>query len=184
MKNILSLLEANPVIPAVRNDNFLKAVNSPCDVIFCLGESILTIDEHIRLAHSKGKKLFVHIDLAEGIGKDAAGVKFLSSIGCDGIISTKAQIIKCANKEGMFTVQRFFILDSQGLESTKELLASSTPSAIEIMPGVITKTISKFADSTVPVIAGGLIETKDEITSALSSGALAVSTGKENLWDM
>lgn len=182
--DIYSLLESNPVIPAVRGDKFHKAINSPCDVIFCLGESLLSVKEHIKLAHSVGKKLFVHIDLAEGIGKDAAGVKYLASVGCDGIISTKAQIIKNANKEGMLTVQRFFILDSQGLESTKELLSSSNPSAIEIMPGVISKTVSKFAASSIPVIAGGLIETKEEITSALSAGALAVSTGKESLWDM
>ena len=32
------------------------------------------------------------------------------------------------------------------------------------------------------VIAGGLIETKAEITTALSSGAVAVSTGKKELW--
>ena len=53
---------------------------------------------------------------------------------------------------------------------------------IEIMPGVITKTISKFANSSIPVIAGGLIETKEEVTAALSAGAIAVSTGKECLW--
>ena len=33
-----------------------------------------------------------------------------------------------------------------------------------------------------PVIAGGLIETKDEIFAALSAGASAISTGKKELW--
>ena len=182
MKNILSLLELNPVIAAVRSDNFFAAMESPCDVVFCLGESIMTVEENVKYAHFKGKKVLVHIDLAEGIGKDAAGVRYLSGIGCDGIISTRPQMIKCAKKEGMFTVQRFFTLDSQGLESISELLSSSTPSMIEIMPGVITKTISKFANGSVPVIAGGLIESKEEITAALRSGAVAVSTGKESLW--
>ena len=144
--------------------------------------NILTIEEHIKLAHMKGKKLLVHIDLADGIGKDDAGIKFLSSLGCDGIISTRAQIIKYAKREGMFTVQRFFTLDSQGLDSIYDVMSSSDPSMIEIMPGVITKTINKFAKSSVPVIAGGLIETKEEVTAALASGAIAVSTGKEELW--
>lgn len=182
VKDIRFLLESNPVIPAVRQDKFHVAIESPCDVIFCLGESILTVKEHIKLAHSKGKRMLVHIDLADGIGKDAAGVKFLAYIGCDGIISTKPQMIKFAKKEGLFTVQRFFTLDTQGLESISELLSSSTPSMIEIMPGVITKTISRFAHGTIPVIAGGLIETKEEITAALRNGAVAVSTGKESLW--
>ena len=182
MTDILSLLELNPVIPAVHNDKFLAALESPCEVIFCLGESILTVAENIKLAHSKGKKLLIHIDLAEGIGKDEAGVKFLASLGCDGIISTRAQIIKYAKKEGLFTVQRFFTLDSQGLESISDMLHSVCPSMIEIMPGVITKTVSKFAGNGVPVIAGGLIETKEEVTAALGVGALAVSTGKQQLW--
>ena len=182
MKNILSLLELNPVIAAVRSDNFFAAMQSPCDVVFCLGESIMTVEKNIKYAHSKGKKVLVHIDLAEGIGKDSAGVRYLSEIGCDGIISTKPQIIKCAKKEGLFTVQRFFTLDTQGLESIDEILCQSKPSMIEIMPGVISKTISKFANGSVPVIAGGLIESKEEITAALRSGAVAVSTGKEPLW--
>lgn len=182
MKDILSLLESNPVIAAVRQDKFLSAMESPCDVVFCLGESIMSVEKNVRLAHSKGKKLLVHIDLADGIGKDAEGVRYLSKVGCDGIISTKPQIIKFAKKEGLFTVQRFFTLDTQGLESITELLSSSTPSMIEIMPGVITKTVSKFANCGIPVIAGGLVETKEEITAALSNGAVAVSTGKEPLW--
>lgn len=182
MKNILSLLELNPIIAAVHRDKFLSAMESPCDVVFCLGESIMTVEQNIKYAHSRGKKMLVHIDLADGIGKDAAGVRYLSKIGCDGIISTRPQIIKYAKKEGMFTVQRFFTLDTQGLESIEEILCTSNPSMIEIMPGVITKTVSKFAGGSVPVIAGGLVETKEEVTSALKSGAVAVSTGKEPLW--
>ena len=182
MKDIFSLLELNPIIAAVRQDKFPVALQSPCEVVFCLGESIMSVEKNVRLAHSKGKKMLVHIDLADGIGKDAEGVKYLSKIGCDGIISTKPQIIKFAKKEGLFTVQRFFTLDTQGLESVTELLSSPTPSMIEIMPGVITKTVSRFANCGIPVIAGGLVETKEEITAALGAGAVAVSTGKEPLW--
>ena len=82
----------------------------------------------------------------------------------------------------MFTVQRFFTLDSQGLDSISDVLASANPCMIEIMPGVITKTVSKFAQKSVPVIAGGLVETKEEVTAALGAGAIAVSTGSEALW--
>lgn len=182
MTDIVALLEQNPVIPAVHGEKFVKALCSPCDVIFSLGESILTVTDHINAAHAKGKKMLVHIDLADGIGKDEAGVKYLASLGCDGIISTRAQIIKYAKREGLFTVQRFFTLDSQGLESISDVLKNISPAMIEIMPGVITKTVSKFAGDGIPVIAGGLVETKDEVTAALGAGAMAVSTGMEELW--
>lgn len=53
---------------------------------------------------------------------------------------------------------------------------------MEIMPGTVDKVLAAFAATGIPVIAGGLIETKAEITTALSSGAVAVSTGKKELW--
>ena len=62
------------------------------------------------------------------------------------------------------------------------MINNTKPDFIEIMPGVIEKIIKKFASEKIPVIAGGLIETKSELTAALSSGALAVSTGKKDLW--
>ena len=182
MKNLLSILEATPVIPAVHENKFAKALSSPCEVIFLLGVNILTVAQHITAAHEKGKLLFIHIDLSEGIGKDEAGIKYLASLGCDGIISTRAQIIKYAKREGLFTVQRFFTLDSQGLESISDMLSTTSPDTIEIMPGVISKTVKRFVDTGIPVIAGGLVETKDEVTGALSAGAVCVSTGKEELW--
>ena len=38
------------------------------------------------------------------------------------------------------------------------------------------------SETDIPVIAGGLIETKEEIYKALSAGAAAVSTGARELW--
>jgi len=52
------------------------------------------------------------------------------------------------------------------------------------MPGVIDKVTEKFVSFNIPVIAGGLIETKSEVTSALSHGAIAVSTGKKEIWSV
>ena len=79
-------------------------------------------------------------------------------------------------------VQRFFALDSQGMESISENLENTVSDLIEIMPGVIGKAISRFSGGKVPVIAGGLIETKKEVMAALECGALAVSTGNQALW--
>ena len=55
---------------------------------------------------------------------------------------------------------------------------------MEIMPGVIPKVIERLAKGKIPVIAGGLIETKAEITTALGSGATAISTGRPELWEL
>lgn len=175
-------LDRSPVIAAVRADRFQEALASPAEVIFRLDASLLTVQEEIAAAHAAGKAILVHMDLAEGVGKDRAGTSFLAAAGVDGIISTRGQLIRCAKECGLLTVQRFFALDSQGVDTIPELMHSSQPDLIEIMPGVVGKVIRRFAAGTAPVIAGGLVETKEDVTTALSCGAAAVSTGTPALW--
>ncbi len=175
-------LERTPVIAAVQENLWKEALASPAEVIFHLNANLLTVTKRIEQAHEAGKSLFVHMDLAEGIGKDRVGVDFLASHGVDGIISTRGQIIRHAKEIGLITVQRFFALDSKGVSGMGELLEQSKPDLIEIMPGIMGKIIHRFAGGKIPVIAGGLIETKAEVTEALHFGAVAVSTGKQDLW--
>ena len=177
-------LECFPIIAAIRDDRWQKALRSPAEVLFYLEANLLTVKQHIQQAHDAGKVIFVHLDLAEGIGKDRSGIEYLAKCGVDGIISTRAQIIRLAKDAGLLTVQRFFALDSQGMGSVQEILRSTTPHFMEIMPGVIPKAIKRFSTGAVPVIAGGLIDTKAEITAALKNGATAISTGCAELWEV
>ena len=177
-------LADNPIIAAVQEDGFAAALASPAQVIFCLRANIFSISDHVQKAHEAGKLLFVHIDLADGVGRDRAGLSYLASLGVDGVISTRTQLVRQAKEEGLLSVQRFFALDSQGLSSMEETLEGTAPDLLEIMPGVIGKVIARFSIGETPVIAGGLIETKEELLAALSHGAIAVSTGKKELWYM
>ncbi|MBO5210437.1 MAG: glycerol-3-phosphate responsive antiterminator [Clostridia bacterium] len=179
---LIEMLELSPIISAVHDAQFNDALASPCEIVFLLEGDVMTVGEKIAAAHKNEKLLFVHIDLMKGIGKDKCGVQFLANLGADGIISTRALLIKNAKEIGILAVQRYFALDSQGLESIREMIVSAKPDLVEIMPGVIEKVIKKFANDKIPVIAGGLLETKAEVTAALNSGALAVSTGKKELW--
>lgn len=179
---LLDCLECNPVIAAVQQDALEAALASPVQIIFHLGAEINTLADTIRQVHQAGKYIFIHLDLAEGIGKDRAGIRYLVQCGADGVISTKSQLIRYAKEQNLLTVQRFFALDSKGLESITDMVQTSHPDLMEIMPGVIGKAISRFSKGNIPVIAGGLIQTKSEVTEALSCGAAAVSTGKAELW--
>ena len=144
----------------------------------------MTLEKDVESAHAAGKKIFLHMDLAEGIGKDKAGLQYVKMKGVDGIISTKGHIIRTAREHGLLTVQRFFALDSQGISTIRDTLKLNPPHYIEIMPGVIPKLIKRFSDLSIPIIAGGLIETKAEVTGALRCGAIAVSTGRQELWSV
>lgn len=182
VKKLLSLLEQDPVIAAISNDKWEEALQFPGKVIFYLSADLLTLDERVKQAHAAGKFLMVHMDLAEGIGKDKTGVSYLTKCGVDGIITTKSNLIRYAKEQGLVAIQRCFALDSRGLESIAEALRNTSPHLMEIMPGVIPKVITRFAKSSIPVIAGGLLQTKTEVMEALRAGATAVSTGSKELW--
>ena len=181
--DLIQMLEDFPVIAAVQEDKFQDALLSPVDVIFSLEPHLLTIQERTKQAHEAGKILFVHLAMAAGIEQDKEGLRFLASCGVDGIISTKGHIIRLAKELGLLTVQRFFALDSQGVNMIHDTLKSNLPHLIEIMPGVIPKVIKQFSSGPIPVIAGGLIGTRQEVNAALNTGALAISTGCSELWN-
>ena len=182
VRKIISLLEQDPVIAAVGNDKWEDALVYPGKVIFYLAADLMTIKQKVTEAHDAGKLLMVHIDLAEGIGKDRTGVAYLVDCGVDGIISTKNNLIRYAKEQGILVIQRCFALDSRGLDSIGDALRNTAPHLMEIMPGVIPKVIAKFAKNNIPVIAGGLLQTKAEVMEALDAGATAVSTGSKELW--
>ena len=179
---LIECLEDNPVIAAISDDKWHDALESPVQVLFYLSANLLTVKERLRQAHEAGKLVMVHMDLAEGIGKDSAGIQYLAACGADGIISTRANMIRLAKNHGLVAIQRVFALDSKGMDSIDEMIKNANPHLIEIMPGVVEKAILRFSGGKTPVIAGGLIETKSEVTGVLRCGAIAASTGKKELW--
>lgn len=175
-----------PIAAAIRTEkDFSTALRSDVDMIFLLHSNIMTVHQYVKEIHSAGKKAFVHVDFAEGIGKDRYGLEFLAKQGVDGILTTRTNIVKAAKEYGLITVQRFFIVDSHSLGTSVDSIKISKPDIIEIMPGVVTKKIKEFAEkASVPIIAGGLVETIEEVRAALDAGANVVSTGEAELWSM
>ncbi len=176
----------NKIIAAVSSeDKFSKGLKAKTDTIFYLIPNIVTLEEKINAVHKAGKTIYIHMDMAEGIAKDKFGIEYVSNLGVDGIISTRANIIKMAKKCGLKTVQRFFIIDAHSVDTTVETANASQPDMIEIMPGIAAKIINKIKSMTaVPIIAGGLIETVDEVNEAISIGAVAISTSNHLLWEL
>ena len=172
------------VIAAVRTEAELeKALKSRVSTVFMLAPNIENIEMQAEKAHKANKMFFIHIDLAEGIGKDEYGIKFAKEQGVDGIISTRTALIKLAKAQGLLAVQRFFVLDSHSVGTIVDSAKTSKADMIELMPGMVTKVIKQIkAIFDTPIVAGGLIETKEEIDEAYASGAVAVSTGKVELW--
>lgn len=136
----MSVFSSRKVAAAVRTrEDFEIALQSRVDVIFLLYSNILTMDKYINKAKSMGKRIFIHMDFAEGIGKDRAGLEFLKHLGADGILTTKTNMIRPAKDLGLITVQRFFIVDSHSVDTAVESIRIAKPDIVEIMPGVVSK---------------------------------------------
>ena len=176
--------ETYPIIAAIRTEqDFHIAINSDIQTIFLLSVELSQVPQYAKIAHENNKLLFAHMDFVNGLSNDAHGVKYLASMGIDGIISTRSNIISAAHECGLLSVQRFFMIDSRSVDTALEALSSSKASMIEIMPGIAYKAISKIKKSIkIPIIAGGLISSKDECFKALGEGASMISTGEHSLW--
>lgn len=174
-----------PIIAAIKSeDDFEAAVASEVQTLFMLSSNILTVADYALRAHEAKKLLYVHMDFVDGLSKDSAGVRYLATKNIDGIISTRSNIISAAHDCGISSVQRFFMIDSRSVDTALETLRASKADMVEIMPGIAYKSITKIKNSiNIPIIAGGLIEQKDEIFHALGSGAAMISTGKRELWN-
>jgi glycerol uptake operon antiterminator len=177
--------ENYPIIAAVRGEeDFEEALLADVQTIFLLGSSIFSIDRLVERAHECGKLIFLHMDFVQGISNDVSGVKYLATKGIDGVISTRANIIAAARECGISSVQRFFMIDSRSEQTALDTLKSSRADMVEIMPGIAYKSIEKIKSNVrIPIIAGGLIDHKEEVFKALSLGASAISTGKKELWE-
>lgn len=187
LDEILDILEQNPIVAAVRSENDIEyAVKSKASVVFILFGTLMNIKEISDNIKAYGKKVCIHIDLIEGLGRDHAAVDFLKeNVKPDGLITTKVNLAKRAKQIGMFTILRLFIIDSYSLVTGIKNVHDTNPDAVEVMPGIASKLMERIRkEIDAPVIAGGLISTKEDIIDALSSGVLAVSTSCSKLWNM
>lgn len=179
------LLEAHPVISAVKDNGGLeKCLESDCKIVFVLFGSINDISDIVFRLKQADKIVFVHADLIDGLANREASIDFLKKTAePDGIISTKLPLIKHAKALDMLTVMRFFVIDSRAMENIRHCDLKQYADFIEILPGLMPKIIEKITKMTKkPVIAGGMIEEKEDVVTALSSGAVAISTTNQSVW--
>ena len=179
------LFEDVPIVAAVKTQQELEE-SLICDsnVIFILFGNICDIGEIVEQIKSRGKLAIVHIDLIDGLAAREVGVDYIKEhTGADGIISTKAPLIRHAKALGLIAIRRFFLLDSMSLESIAKGSREDKADAYEVLPGVIPKVISQIVkDCDKPIIAGGLIRDKEDVVNALGAGAVAVSSTNSKVW--
>ncbi len=186
MADLENLLIENPIVAAIRNNSDLeKVVLSNVKIVFILYGSISNIVHICNTLKEHKKVVFVHLDLIDGLKSDQKGIEFIKEAANPfGIITTKQGNIKHAKNLNLYTIQRIFVIDSLSLETAIKSIQVSMPSAVEVMPGVASKIINSLENEIrLPIIAGGLINTKKEVMESLSAGAMAISTTAKELWE-
>ena len=182
MDGRLEFFEDEPIIAAVKSEEQLcRAIASDCNIIFFLFGNICNISSLVKRVSDAGKHALVHADLINGLAAKEIAADFIRSFTCaDGIISTKPQLLRHAREVGLITVLRVFVLDSMALDNIDKLRTACNPDLIELVPGIAPKVI-KLVKSLyrTPIIAGGLIRDKEDTVSALSAGAISISTSCE-----
>jgi glycerol uptake operon antiterminator len=181
------LVKNNPIIAAVRDITLIeKAVLSPVEMIFLMGGDIFSIEHCIEESRKYNKSIFLHVDLIKGIANDKEGIRYVSKTARpDGIVSTKNQLIQAAKKEGLYTVQHLFMLDTLAYENGIRNYAHIKPDAIEIMPGLMPRVIQEIYEKVdCPIITAGLIKNPNEIREAIEAGAHGVAIGDPELWNL
>lgn len=186
-RSLPSIVEECPVISAIKDDEGLeKCLETDIDIVFVLYGDLCSIPDIVERLKEGGKTVLVHLDLIGGLSTKEIAADFIRKHTlADGIISTKPGIIKRAKELGLYTVQRFFVIDSMAVENIKKQAELPYADMIEVLPGVIPKVIKRICSTiSIPIIAGGLISDKEDVIMALDAGAVAVSTTRAEIWDL
>ena len=183
----IELVEANPVVAAIKDDDGLKrCLESDINVVFVLYGDVISIREIVHRLKKGNKTVLVHVDLISGLAPKEVSVDFIRKYTeADGIITTRRNLTEYAKSLGMNTVLRYFMIDSLVLENIKkQSKAEIQPDIIEILPAILVpdfiERIRKICKA--PLMASGLVTSKQETLHALNAGAIAVSTTNQTIW--
>ncbi|MDQ0230393.1 glycerol-3-phosphate responsive antiterminator [Metabacillus malikii] len=178
----------------LKEDQLIASIKSPKSLdlfletniqsAFLLTGNISVIKRYVELLKQNNRFVFLHIEKIPGISFDREGLKFIAKfVKPTGIVTTKSSLIQLAKKEGLITIQRLFLVDTDAVENGLQVVNEIQPHALEIMPALIPDMIAKLKRNTnLPIITGGLIQSQDHIDAALNHGAVAVSTSRPKLW--
>lgn len=188
VEDLLKRLSEYRNVASIRDVRYLETALSYRDqlsAVFLLTGSIGVIKSYVELFQKHHIPVFVHVEKIGGLSYDQQGLEYVANaIRPDGIITTKIQVVKKAQKLGLTTIQRFFLVDSDGLTNIAQSLAQVEPDVIEIMPARIPEVLHKVREMTdIPVISGGLLRKREHAEACILEGATAISSSSQQMWE-
>ena len=114
-------------------------------------------------------------------------MRFLrDTLGLEGVVSTRSNLLKEARSLGLVSILRLFVLDSAAYQTGIGLLHALQPDAVELMPGVVVPHLAQdlARDISQPLIASGILRNEADIRQVLAAGAAAVTTSQQQMWGL
>lgn len=179
------MLNEQQIIPAISNHQELKAfLQTQLTYGILMNFQLAQLQELVTEMKNHHKKVLIHSELIKGLSSDEYGAIYLIQVlKVDGIISSKPKVIEVCKKRKVIGILRFFLKDSISLEQSIEVARKSNPDYLEVLPALCTDIISEIkAKLHCDIMMGGLIRSKDQITSCIKAGAIAVTTSNPKFW--
>ncbi|WP_199615993.1 glycerol-3-phosphate responsive antiterminator [Paenibacillus alkalitolerans] len=180
-------LHSHRLVASIKEPKHLEtavALKDRLSGVFLLTGHIGVIKGYVDLFKAHQVPVFLHLEKIGGLSTDSYGLEYMAkAIKPTGIITTKTNIVKAVKKMGLLTIQRFFLVDSEGLENISKSVGQVEPDIIEVMPARIPEmieTVKRF--TSVPIITGGLLSESKHVIECFRHGATAVSCSKHELW--
>ncbi|XMB86647.1 glycerol-3-phosphate responsive antiterminator [Mycoplasmatota bacterium WC44] len=173
------------VIPAVKSVKDLeKFLKTNYDFCILMGMHISVLKSIVERVHIVGKKCLLHIDLINGLSNDEYGAEYaIQFFGVDGLVSTKASVIRIAKKKKVISIFRIFLIDTYSLNKSIERTNELKPDFVEVLPAISHNVISTIKERiNTPIVGGGLIQTKQDIDECIDHGMKAITTSNVDLW--
>ena len=163
---------------------FEAALVSRVPILFILRADGLELEPLVRRIHDAGKLVAVHLDLVDGLRPDRSSVSWLRRAGVDAVISSRGQLMKSIQREGMVAIHRLLLVRHGLLESGFAAVTRSGADVVEVLPGAILPDVRALLPPLrVPLLAGGFIRTRADAMAVLAAGAAGVTTSSPEIWD-
>jgi glycerol uptake operon antiterminator len=181
-------LKFKAVIPSVhqRKELLYAIEKTDADWIMLKLGDINTLPQLVGHIHRAGKKVMVHQDSIKGIARDKMGIQYMANCGVDCVITMKSLCVKYIKDAGMIAAFGFFVIDSDACRTGLGSIKEHQPDVVILMPGTIPLQIIRDikSEAGMPVILGGLMTTREQITGAIGIGVASVATSNQDLWNL
>ncbi|MEH2509432.1 glycerol uptake operon antiterminator [Nitrobacteraceae bacterium AZCC 1564] len=185
-KSLAVRLTRHPVIATLYGAELIDDfIGSEAEISIVANFELRRLQSVIKALTDAKKYPIVNIDSCDGLSQDKGGVDYLAEIGAKGLVSTRVATVQRAKKAGLVSIQKVFVTDRSTFPRSVSALEQSEPNLVQLMPAPMLPHIpAQYRKAMPPIVASGFVCGREDAVSAISNGAIAVSTSDKKLWKL